>query len=91
MTEYDEDNRCLVVVRSQDEREMGARNSDAFETVALVANFSDAETSVSLDSEFGSAHLLHTFEDAAASIVNDEAAGPEISLPAWGYAVVSLS
>lgn len=91
VTEYDEDNRCLVVVRSQDEREMGARNSDAFETVALVANFSDAETSVSLDSEFGSAHLLHTFEDAAASIVNDEAAGPEISLPAWGYAVVSLS
>lgn len=88
--EFDEDQRCLVLLRSQDEREVGARGNDEFETLALVANFSDAESRVSLDSDFGNAELLHTFGDAAASIINDDAAGPEITLPAWGYAVVSL-
>ena len=45
---------------------MGARQSSEEETIALVANFSDEETTVAVDGEFAAAELLHTFTQAPA-------------------------
>lgn len=89
--DYDEEQRYLVMLRSQNEREVGLRSYADFETIVLVANFSDAEVTVSLDSGFDSAEILHTFVGAPATVINDEAAGPSVGLAAWGYAIVALS
>lgn len=91
LTEFDEEQRALVVLRGQVGREMGARQSSEEETIALVANFSDEETTVAVDGEFSAAELLHTFTQAPASLAHTPGAGLEVTLPAWGYAIISVS